>query len=76
MTVQPTKMMFFRLNDDLELKLSVPLFVLILFVLILITMISNIFALLTFPLFLAIIFAAVSEKIDYRFDDQSIYEEE
>ena len=76
MTVQPTKMMFFRLNDDLELKLSVPLFGLIVFVLILITMISNIFALLTFPLFLAIIFAAVSEKIDYRFDDQSIYEEE
>ena len=76
MAVQPTKMMFFRLNDDLELKLSVPLFGLIVFVLILITMISNIFALLTFPLFLAIIFAAVSEKIDYRFDDQSIYEEE
>ena len=76
MAVQPTKMMFFRLNDDLELKLSVPLFVLILFVLILITMISNIFALLTFPLFLAIIFTAVSEKIDYRFDNQSMYEEE
>ena len=69
-------MIFFRLNDDFELKLTVPLFVLILFVLILITMISNILALLTFPLFLAIIFAAVSEKIDYRFDDQSIYEEE
>tara|TARA_B100001778_G_C18407546_1_gene547191 strand:+ start:562 stop:792 length:231 start_codon:yes stop_codon:yes gene_type:complete len=76
MAVQPTKMMFFRLNDDLELKLSVPLFVLVSFVLILITMFSNIFALLTFPLFLAIIFAAVSEKIDYRFDNQSMYEEE
>ena len=76
MTIQPTKFLFFRLNDDFELKVSVPLFVLITFVLTIITMISNIFAIFTIPLFFAIVFAAVSEKIDYRYDNLFLSEEE
>ncbi len=76
MTIQPTKFLFFRLNDDFELKVSVPLFVLIVFVLTIVTMISNIFALFTIPLFFAIVFAAVSEKLDYRYENLFSSEEE
>ena len=64
------------LNDDLELKVSVPMFTLILSVLTIITMISNIFALFTIPLFFAIVFAAVSEKIDFRYENLFLSEEE
>ncbi len=45
------------------------MFVLSIFILVIITMISNIFALFSIPLFFAIVFAAVSEKIDYRYDN-------
>ncbi len=76
MTIQPTKFLFFMLNDDLELKVSVPMFTLILSVLTIITMISNIFALFTIPLFFAIVFAAVSEKIDFRYENLLLSEEE
>ena len=76
MTIQPTKFLFFRLNDDFELKVSVPMFILIIFVLTIITMISNIFAVFTIPLFFAVVFAAVSEKIDYRYDNLFLSEEE
>ena len=76
MAVQPTKMMFFRLNDDFELKVSVPVFCLVIFVMVIITMISNVFAFFSIPLFFAIVFAAVSEKIDYRYDNLFLSEEE
>ena len=76
MTIQPTKFLFFRLNDDFELKVSIPMFVLIILVLTIITMISNIFAIFTIPLFFVIVFAAVSEKIDYRYDNLFSSEEE
>jgi len=76
MAIQPTKFLFFRLNDDLELKVSIPLFVLTISILVIMTMISNIFALFSIPLFLAIVFAAVSEKIDYRYDNLLLSEEE
>ena len=76
MAIQPTKFLFFRLSDDLELKLSIPLFVLIISILVIVTMISNIFALFSIPLFFAIVFAAVSEKIDYRYDNLFLSEEE
>jgi hypothetical protein len=39
-------------------------------------MISNIFAFFSIPLFFAIVFAAVSEKIDYRYDNLFLSEEE
>ena len=76
MTILPTKYLFFRLNDDFELKVSLPMFVVCLLTLVVITMISNIFALFTIPLFFAIVFAAVSEKIDYRYDNLFHSEEE
>ena len=76
MTIQPTKFLFFMLNDDFELKVSVPMFTLIISVLTIITMISNIFALFTIPLFFAIVFAAVSEKVDYRCENLLLSEEE
>ena len=76
MTIQPTKFLFFRLNDDFELKVSLTLFVLTIFILVVVTMISNIFAFFSIPLFFAIVFAAVSEKIDYRYDDLFLFEEE
>ena len=76
MAIQPTKFLFFRLNDDFELKVSVPVFALIIFVMTIITMISNIFALFSIPLFFAIVFAAVSEKIDYKYDNLFFSEEE
>lgn len=76
MTIQPTKFLFFRLNDDFELKVGLPMFVLSIFILVIITMISNIFALFSIPLFFAIVFAAVSEKIDYRYDNLFHSEEE
>ena len=76
MTILPTKYLFFRLNDDFELKVSLPIFVVCLFILVVITMISNIFALFSIPLFFAIVFAAVSEKIDYRYDNLFHFEEE
>ena len=76
MTIQPTKFLFFRLNDDFELKVGLPMFVLSIFTLVIITMISNIFALFSIPLFFAIVFAAVSEKIDYRYDNLFHSEEE
>jgi hypothetical protein len=76
MTILPTKFLFFRLNDDFELKVGLPMFVLSVFILVIITMISNIFALFSIPLFFAIVFAAVSEKIDYRYDNLFHSEEE
>jgi hypothetical protein len=76
MTILPTKFLFFRLNDDFELKVRLPMFVLSIFILVIITMISNIFALFSIPLFFAIVFAAVSEKIDYRYDNLFHSEEE
>jgi hypothetical protein len=76
MTILPTKFLFFRLNDDFELKVGLPMFVLSIFILVIITMISNIFALFSIPLFFAIVFAAVSEKIDYRYDNLFHSEEE
>ena len=76
MTILPTKYLFFRLNDHFELKVSLPIFILCLLILVVITMISNIFALFSIPLFFAIVFAAVSEKIDYRYDNLFHSEEE
>ena len=76
MTIQPTRSLFFRLNDDFELKVSVPAFCLAIFVMVIITMISNVFAFFSIPLFFAIVFAAVSEKIDYRYDNLFLSEEE
>ena len=76
MTIQPTRSLFFRLNDDFELKVSVPVFCLAIFVMVIITMISNVFAFFSIPLFFAIVFAAVSEKIDYRYDNLFLSEEE
>ena len=76
MTILPTKYLFFRLNDDFDLKVSLPIFVFSLIILVVITMISNIFALFSIPMFFAIVFAAVSEKIDYRYDNLFHSEEE
>lgn len=76
MTILPRKYLFFRLNDDFDLKVSLPIFVFSLIILVVITMISNIFALFSIPMFFAIVFAAVSEKIDYRYDNLFHSEEE
>ena len=76
MVSQIKKSIYFRLNDDTEFRVSVPLFVSVMFSLTVLTLISNIFALFSVPLFLAVIFAAVSEKMDYRFDDFIHSEEE
>jgi len=61
MTIQPTRSLFFRLNDDFELKVSVPVFCLVIFVMVIITMISNVFAFFSIPLFL-------SESQSFSFD--------
>ena len=76
MTILPRKYLFFRLNDDFDLKVSLPIFVFSLIILVVITIISNIFALFSIPMFFAIVFAAVSEKIDYRYDNLFHSEEE
>ncbi|RAH15610.1 MAG: hypothetical protein CMB20_001340 [Methanobacteriota archaeon] len=76
MVSQIKKSIYFRLNDDTEFRVSVPLFVSVMFSITFLTLISNIFALFSVPLFLAVIFAAVSEKMDYRFDDFIHSEEE
>ena len=76
MVSQIKKSIYFRLNDDTEFRVSVPLFVSVMFSITVLTLISNIFALFSVPLFLAVIFAAVSEKMDYRFDDLIHSEEE
>ena len=76
MVSQIKKSIYFRLNDDTEFRVSVPLFVSVMFCMTVLTLISNIFALFSVPLFLAVIFAAVSEKMDYRFDDFIHSEEE
>tara|TARA_B100000035_G_scaffold252269_1_gene221496 strand:+ start:452 stop:682 length:231 start_codon:yes stop_codon:yes gene_type:complete len=76
MVSQIKKSIYFRLNDDTEFRVSVPLFVSVMFSMTVLTLISNIFALFSVPLFLAVIFAAVSEKMDYRFDDFIHSEEE
>ncbi len=67
--------MFIRLNDELEMKISIPTFLLVMFSMALITLFANIFALFSFPLYIAVIFAAVSDKIQYR-SDEFISEEE
>ena len=56
--------------------MSIPLFSFIIFTLVIITMISNVFAFFTIPLFFAIVFAVVSEKVDYRYDELFKSEEE
>ena len=76
MTIQPRKLLFFNLNEDLELKMSIPLFSFIIFTLVIITMISNVFAFFSIPLFFAIVFAVVSEKVEYRYDELFKSEEE
>ena len=76
MTIQPQKYMFIRLNEDLELKVKIPVFIAIIFAMTLLTLIDNIFAFFSVPLYFAVIFAAVSEKIEYRYDDLFSREEE
>ena len=76
MTIQPQKYMFIRLNDELEMKISIPTFLLVMSSMALITLFANIFALFSVPLYIAVIFAAVSDKIQYRSDDLFISEEE
>ncbi len=76
MTIQPKKFMFFRLNEDLELKISIPIFIFMIFLFTIITLMNNIFAFFSVPLYLAVIFAAVSEKIEYRYDNLFNSEEE
>lgn len=68
--------MFFRLNEDLELKISIPIFIFMIFLFTIITLMNNIFAFFSVPLYLAVIFAAVSEKIEYRYDNLFNSEEE
>jgi len=76
MTIQPKKFMFFRLNEDLELKISIPIFIITIFLCTIITLMNSIFAFFSVPLYLAVIFAAVSEKIEYRYDNLFNSEEE
>jgi len=68
--------MFFRLNEDLELKISIPIFIITIFLCTIITLMNSIFAFFSVPLYLAVIFAAVSEKIEYRYDNLFNSEEE
>ena len=76
MTIQPPIFLFFRLNDDIELKVNVPLFCIVMLMMALVTLVANIFALFSVPLYLAVIFAAVSEKIEYRQENLLLGEEE
>lgn len=66
MTTLPKKYLFIWLSDNLEVKLSVFSFIAIILSASLLTIIANIFAFFTVPLYLGIIFAALSEKIEYR----------
>ena len=76
MTIQPPKFLFIRLNDDFELKVNVPVFTIVMLLMALITLFANIFALFAVPLYLAVIFAAVSDKMEYRQENQLFDEEE
>jgi len=76
MTVLPPKYLFFKLNDDLELKLSITAFVVSMSLMALITIFANIFALFSFPLYLGIIFAVVSDRLEYRTEGLNFFEEE
>ena len=76
MATEPRKFLFIYLNENLELKLSIPAFTIMIISMAIITLFANIFALFSVPLYLGIIFAAVSEKIQYKFEELYDFEEE
>ena len=66
MVIQPDKLLFIRLNESSEIKIGLIPFFAIIFLLTILTLINLTLALFSVPLFLSLLFAALSEKIEYR----------
>ncbi len=75
---RPNKFIVFVLNDHYDIKIKPVIFGGIISIMAIITVLIPFIALLTVPTYLAILFAVVSEKVDYitEGNEETTYESE